>query len=614
MSEPSGQRSATVVRKDIADFVVEHANELPDVPGVKEFAEQHGRHTKEIAATTKRGNRLAKAMEKYEPFEGQVRDCQDAFKGAEAELAKLYRPLGQAAFQAFLDGDIKRGRILADRLAVHDRLETLQQERADLTPDHDVGITQIAKAKAHQLAITGKIKLEEAKFGKLEDEIGRQLILENQDDSVRCDSTLKLLDEITFCRENIIKCKQEVRSAENARENAVNQLCEAIPLQHIENSQTFDVEVKSCKKTIRESESALAKATRSVIDAFAEIDSSKLPEPLTTMLLELQTAKNDDAAELFKEAGEEFQEATNELRRSFTGFTGTTKRWWSGLSTKGKTITVVVSVALMVALGSLPPSNKSSNAAHTVDGTLTAAVGKFPSSHFSKGPNGEEVKVGGDGLDSDWYFHYYLDGDGNKVSHGRSQIGTNIPGYGQRGIMNSLTDNGEVVVRATSYLDGKLFAVLTRVKDETYQKDEYPALSVGGTLHVRSLWKITKTDGGESHEIIDAPYRVKDTPPLSRSNGWPIESDFLYLNLDDIEDLLGPPDSTYRHPDPSKGRLAYVWQQPDGDFTVIVGVDTKDLQWASPSRGFILQLVRVNMSRSIATVIIKDQTRNIWRD
>ena len=196
MSEPSGQRSATVVRKDIADLVVKHANEMSDLPGVKEFVKEHGRLTKEIAATTKRRKRLANAKAKYEPFEGQVRDCQDAFKSAEAELAKLYRPLGQSAFKAFLDGDIKRGRILADRLAVHDRLETLQQERADLTPDHDVGITQIAKAKAHQLAITGKIKLEEAKFGKLEDEIGRQLILENQDDSVRCDSTLKLLDEM----------------------------------------------------------------------------------------------------------------------------------------------------------------------------------------------------------------------------------------------------------------------------------------------------------------------------------------------------------------------------------------------------------------------------------
>lgn len=351
MSEPSDQRSATVIRQDIADYILKHGNELSDVSAVKEFTEQHGRLSKEIVSAKKRGKRLAKAKEKFEPFEKRVLDCRDALKNAEAELAKLYRPLGQVAFQAFINGSLKEQEVFSERLAVHKRIEELKQERDGLSPGPDAGMIQKTKAKAQQLAIAAKIKIEETKVGKQETVIGRKIVKDKLDESVRCDSTTELLGKIAEQREFLSVCSSELREADAAREKAANQLCEAVPLQHIESSRTFDAEMKACKKIVRESESSLAKATRSLIDSLVGIEQSKLPNSLTAKLDELKTAK-DDASEHFKEAGEEFQEATEGIRSGAAGLAGSAKRWWGGLSKRGKTIVVVAScfVLLLAAL------------------------------------------------------------------------------------------------------------------------------------------------------------------------------------------------------------------------------------------------------------------------
>ena len=63
--------------------------------------------------------RLLKEKTEYEPLENRVTACRKALKDAEAELAKSHRPLGTAAFKAFIAGDIEDHPVFADRLAAH---------------------------------------------------------------------------------------------------------------------------------------------------------------------------------------------------------------------------------------------------------------------------------------------------------------------------------------------------------------------------------------------------------------------------------------------------------------------------------------------------------------
>ena len=118
-SSPESTRSAAAIRQDIADYVLSHADEMSEVPSVKQFVKEHGRLTTEIIEAEDRLQRLAKAKDEYGPLEQRVSTCRKALKDAEAELAKSHRPLGTAAFKAFIAGDIEDHPVFADRLAAH---------------------------------------------------------------------------------------------------------------------------------------------------------------------------------------------------------------------------------------------------------------------------------------------------------------------------------------------------------------------------------------------------------------------------------------------------------------------------------------------------------------
>jgi hypothetical protein len=163
-----------------------------------------------------------------------------------AELAKLHRPLGEAAFKAFNAGDLEEQLIFSDRLAAHKKIQELQQERDDLAPAADAGMAQMAKAKAQQLAIAGKIKLDQMKVGGLDTEIGRKILEDKLDESVRCGSTADILDQITKNREGIANSTDMVHDAEAARDEAAAKLCESVPMDRVEGTESLDTEITKC--------------------------------------------------------------------------------------------------------------------------------------------------------------------------------------------------------------------------------------------------------------------------------------------------------------------------------------------------------------------------------
>ena len=306
-SSPESTRSAADIRQDIADYILSHPDELSDVPSVKQFVEEHGRLTNEIAAAKKRGKRLAKAKEKYEPLEQRVVAGRQELKDAEAELAKSHRPLGEASFQAFLSGELEDHPVFADRLAAHKRVQELQQERDGLAPAADAGLAQKAKAKAQQLAVMAKIKIEEMKLGGLETEIGRKAVEGKLDESVRCNSTNEHLGRIAEQRGTVTECALKLREADTLREKAAKQLCEAVPLPHIESSKTFDTEIKACKATVRGSESALSKAMCLLTDELDQPHVTSIPDAMAQQIKELREASQHDVSERMRNAGDQMR-------------------------------------------------------------------------------------------------------------------------------------------------------------------------------------------------------------------------------------------------------------------------------------------------------------------
>jgi WD40 repeat protein len=161
----------------------------------------------------------------------------------------------------------------------------------------------------------------------------------------------------------------------------------------------------------------------------------------------------------------------------------------------------------------------------SLDSTGRFAFVKAPQQFFGdavdpevRGPNGEKVMVGGDGLNSDWFFHYYLDKDGKQIQHGTSRVPYTgaVSGRGRR---ESNYDRGTLLSRSLYGSDGTLTTQYQQVKDNTYQRDEYRSISDGSRVHLRSLITISNTDTGEECTTIKDREVVSDEELLPPAAG-----------------------------------------------------------------------------------------------
>ena len=173
---------------------------------------------------------------------------------AEVELGKMAQLLGHAAFHASLAGKIEQHPVFAERLNLYRKLADLESEKLSLAPPLDAGVVQKAKAKAQQVVIFGKIKLTAMSEGSLETAIGKNLLHNNQEETVRCDQTSRILESIGKQRNCIAERRTEANEAQAALENKRAELCQSIGLAKIEGASTLDGELRNCQAAINQNE------------------------------------------------------------------------------------------------------------------------------------------------------------------------------------------------------------------------------------------------------------------------------------------------------------------------------------------------------------------------
>ena len=162
--------------------------------------------------------------------------------------------LGHAAFHASLAGKIEQHPVFAERLNLYRKLADLESEKLSLAPPLDAGVVQKAKAKAQQVVIFGKIKLTAMSEGSLETAIGKNLLHNNQEETVRCDQTSRILESIGKQRNCIAERRTEANEAQAALENKRAELCQSIGLAKIEGASTLDGELRNCQAAINQNE------------------------------------------------------------------------------------------------------------------------------------------------------------------------------------------------------------------------------------------------------------------------------------------------------------------------------------------------------------------------
>ena len=187
----------------IRQTVLDPKAKLPEEGSAQQLRSEHVQLTEQAETAKQQAERLTEAKLQVEPLVQECQGLEKELAAARESLSEFYQPLGAAAFAAQLAGQIKDVPVLADRLALHEKVTQLQQESEALTPSADAKMLEKTKAKAQQLAAAGKIKIGETKIGKLDKQIGQQLLGEQQEETVRCEETSAILDQISKRRTEI---------------------------------------------------------------------------------------------------------------------------------------------------------------------------------------------------------------------------------------------------------------------------------------------------------------------------------------------------------------------------------------------------------------------------
>ena len=144
-----------------------------------------------------------------------------------------------------------------------------------------------------------------------------------------------------------------------------------------------------------------------------------------------------------------------------------------------------------------------------------------------RGPNGEKLMIGGNGLNTDWFYHYYLDKSGKKIMHGSGKIR-----YNGSGIEESVYQVGILIERAIYDSNKKLTCTFKQLKDGNYQKDEFYSDSSGSENLLRSIVSITKTNDGELIKIIKRRWAFSDEISLTTVKGRAMKTNVNTVNYE----------------------------------------------------------------------------------
>ncbi|MFM7072103.1 MAG: hypothetical protein ACKO38_09965 [Planctomycetota bacterium] len=173
---------------------------LPESALIRDFLARSTQMREQSRSLTRRLEQLTAAQTEHQEMEGRLAQQRLDLKAADASIDRLSLPLGKAAFMACLSGLVSRTRDYDERLALHDAIMALQVEHGALAPSPSAGFLAKTKAVAQQLAVMGKLKLEEFKISGVETSLGRKLIAENRDAELECPATSQVLGELQTLR------------------------------------------------------------------------------------------------------------------------------------------------------------------------------------------------------------------------------------------------------------------------------------------------------------------------------------------------------------------------------------------------------------------------------
>ncbi|MDA1053698.1 MAG: hypothetical protein O3C40_24885 [Planctomycetota bacterium] len=224
--------------------------DLPDIEIIQDTLVEDRRLTSEIERLCERATQLAREQQQLEELQQELRATKERLSRTRDRLPLLYEPLGEAAYTAFLVGN------LPDQPLFHERRAN-ETKRADLKKQYDdlnqaSGIFEKAKAKAKQAILWGQITYEESRVNGLNADVGKQLIETQSEATVESEQTMAILAQVGDVRRQVEQYEVEFKSRNATVEAKKAEICSRFGLEDIQYAKQLQGEILRCKKAAAE--------------------------------------------------------------------------------------------------------------------------------------------------------------------------------------------------------------------------------------------------------------------------------------------------------------------------------------------------------------------------
>ncbi|MCS5644447.1 MAG: hypothetical protein NZ807_14480 [Dehalococcoidia bacterium] len=237
-------------------------------------------------------DRLEAVLPEVENRQNEHLNAAKQLKRVNTDIELLEKELGQSAMQAVMAGNIARSAIFEERIALYQRLAALETEKAEIGESTNADWKDQLKSKSRYVKVSAQIKVEALKVGGLDKAIGRTLLSDGIEETMRCSETSAVLDRVCIKRTEQ-KAVNEVETAASKGLDDILQTASAItkasPYKSVASVQS---EIKGLKRQLNEISKLLTKNSSVMLEA-AQNDATVINDatvgPELTELLDLKT-------------------------------------------------------------------------------------------------------------------------------------------------------------------------------------------------------------------------------------------------------------------------------------------------------------------------------------
>jgi hypothetical protein len=286
-SRASVRREISHLRQIILEYVLDDPADLHKIPPLDAFTRERSQLVSEIQAAKRRVDSLEEAREQYILLHDRRKAANADYEVAKTDLAKFYRPLGAFAFAAFQTGELSRHDELANRIALEERIEFLRQEHNSLTLRLGSGILETAKAKAQQLAVAAKIKIEEFRIQACDKAAGKRIAEKGELGAFNCPRTASLIADIAAAKAVLTDACQDLQTARHELRDTAEEFIQALALERIDGVSTFNRVISLVNAAIEAKQRQIDRLTEGLPEQLASEVAAFRGTPVYSYLMRL---------------------------------------------------------------------------------------------------------------------------------------------------------------------------------------------------------------------------------------------------------------------------------------------------------------------------------------